>query len=91
MPNINWYNSLMLDSINYSYLQGKGHYMNASPVGINVIRPIGLELYAEVVIQYPHRPFHAWFFFNSEQTDEEIQNELKEFNHLTNGYNYKVI
>lgn len=91
MPNISWYDTLLLDSLNNSYFHGKGKYMPASPVGINKIRPIGKELYVQIEIQYPHRPFHAWFFFNSEQTDEEIQDELKQFHHLTNGYVYKVI
>lgn len=88
---INDFNIEMLKSLNSAYFQNKGKWLYSSPVGINEVRPNGYELYAEIKTYIiPERPFEFSVFINEKMTDKEIQEELKEFKRLTNGFKYTV-
>ena len=88
---VNDFNVEMLKSLNSAYFQNKGKWLYSSPVGINVVRPMGYELYAEIKTYIiPEKPFEFSVFINEKMTDEEIQEELENFKHLTDGFKYIV-
>lgn len=89
---VNDYNIELLKSLDSSYFQNKSKWLYVSPVGINEIRPIGYELYATIKTYIiPERPFEFSIFINEKMTDTEIQEEIRQFKRLTDGYKYIVI
>ena len=87
----NDYNIELLKSLNTSYFHGKGEFLYASPVGQNSLREMGYELYANIKTYIvKDRPFEFSVFINEKMTDLEIQDALKEFKELTDGFMYTV-
>lgn len=87
------YNIEMLKSLNTVYFQNKCKWLYISPVGNNKkLRPFGYELYATIrTYIIPERPFEFSVFINEKMTDTEIQEEIRQFKELTDGYKYIVI
>ena len=90
---VNDYNIELLKSLDDAYFQTKGKWLcGISPVGINEIRPTGYELYATIrTYIIPERPFEFSVFINEKMTDTEIQEEIRQFKELTDGYKYIII
>lgn len=89
----NNYNIEMLKSLDIAYFQNKSKWLYISPVGNNKkLRPLGYELYATIMTYIiPERPFEFSVFINEKMTDTEIQEEIRQFKELTDGYKYIVI
>lgn len=87
------YNIEMLKSLNSAYFQNKGKWLtDVSPVGNKEVRSCGYELYAEIKTYIiPERPFEFSVSINEKMTDKEIQEEIRQFKELTDGYKYIVI
>lgn len=89
---VNDYNIDMLTSLNDAYFHNKGRFLYASPVGTTYPRELGYELYVKIRVYYvPEHPFEFSVFINEKMTDDEIQDALREFLELTNGYEYDVL
>jgi hypothetical protein len=80
-----------IKSINYEYFYGKGEWLSGfSPVSIGLhLRPCGYELYVNVTVDLPYKPFKFSLFFNEHNTEQEIEDELKQLKHLTDNFKYK--
>lgn len=80
-----------IKSINHKYFYGKGEWLSGvSPVSIGLqLRPCGYELYVNVTVNLPYKPFKFSLFFNEYNTEQEIEDELKELKHLTDNFKYK--
>lgn len=89
---INDFNIEMLKSLDIAYFQNKSKWLtDVSPVGNNEVRPRGYELYAEIKTYIiPEKPFEFSVSINEKMTDKEIQDELENFEYLTNGFRYTV-
>ena len=89
---INDFNIEMLKSLDIAYFQNKSTWLtDVSPVGNNEVRPRGYELYAEIKTYIiPEKPFEFSVSINEKMTDKEIQDELENFEYLTNGFRYTV-
>lgn len=87
------YNIDMLKSLDTTYFQNKGKWQYSSPVHDGFkSRPIGYELFAKIKTYInPNRPFEFYVFINEKMTDQEIQEEIRQFKELTDGYKYIVI
>ena len=82
----------ILKKINESYFKNQGNWCSgATPVCDNETRPLGYELYVNVTVYIPYRPFNFSLFFNEYNTDKEIKDELKQLKYLTNNFKYKYI
>lgn len=90
---VNDYNIELLKSLDIAYFQNKSKWLYGSPVGTGlVLRPMGYELYATIMTYIiPERPFEFSVFINEKMTDTEIQEEIRQFKELTDGYKYIVI
>lgn len=90
---VNNYNIELLKSLDSSYFQNKSKWLYGSPVSIGLDnRPMGYELYATIKTYIvPERPFEFSVFINEKMTDTEIQEEIRQFKELTDGYKYIVI
>lgn len=80
-----------IKTINHKYFYGKGEWLSgSSPVSIGLqLRPCGYELYVNVTVDLPYKPFKFSLFFNEHNTEQEIEDELKELKHLTADFKYK--
>ena len=80
-----------IKSINHKYFYGKGEWLSGfSPVSTGLqLRPCGYELYVNVTVDLPHKPFKFSLFFNEHNTEQEIEDELKQLKHLTDNFKYK--
>lgn len=78
-------------SINHKYFYGKGEWLSGvSPVSIGLqLRPCGYELYVNVTVDLPYKPFKFSLFFNEHNTEQEIEDELEQLKHLTDNFKYK--
>lgn len=87
------YNIEMLKSLDIAYFQNKSKWSYGSPVGTGLDpRPMGYGLYATIMTYIiPESPFEFSVFINEKMTDTEIQEEIRQFKELTDGYKYIVI